>query len=86
MWALVPWVNAGVNLLLDTENKSAVWDQSPTLVILNYAALSVAIVIALWGADRIAHRLEALRSTTAKVLQEGDRREPFRELNRAVTG
>lgn len=81
VWALVPWLNAGVNLLLDTENKSAVWDQSPTLVTLNYAALSFAIVIALWGANRIAHKLEALRSTTAKVLEERDRREPFRELN-----
>jgi hypothetical protein len=67
--------------LLDTESKSAVWDQSTTLVLLNYAALSVAIVIALWGAGRIARRLEALRSSTAAVLEQSVRRDPFRELN-----
>jgi hypothetical protein len=68
VWALVPWLNAGANLLLETGARSAVWEQSRTLVLLNYAALSLAIVIALWGAERIARRLEALRTMTRNVL------------------
>ena len=71
LWALVPWLNAGLNVLLDTEG--AVWEQSDVLIVLNIAALSVAVVISLWGADRIARRLEGLRATIPS--------EPFRELN-----
>ena len=80
LWALVPWLNAAANLLLDTEARSAVWEQNRTLVILNYAALSLAIGITLWGAQRIAARLEALPAATQNVLavDAGDR---FRELN-----
>jgi hypothetical protein len=78
---LVPWLNAGANLLLETEARSAVWEQSRALVLLNYAALSFAIVITLWGTERIARRLEALRATTSKVLEEREASEPFRELN-----
>jgi hypothetical protein len=80
VWALVPWLNAGANLLLETDERSAVWEQSRTLVILNYAALSFAIVLTVWGADRIARRLETIRATTSRVLA-GDQKEPFRELN-----
>ena len=40
VWALVPWVNAATNLLLDSGRTSAVWEQSRALVVLNYAALS----------------------------------------------
>lgn len=69
-WALVPWANAGINLLLDTETKSAVWGQSGTVVVLNYAALSLAVVLAIWGSRRIASRVEELRGAS-----------PFRELN-----
>jgi hypothetical protein len=79
-WALIPWLNAGANLLLDTGERSAVWEQSRTLVILNYTALSLAVAIALWGADRIAHRLETIRPAVSDVL-EGKAREPFREMN-----
>jgi hypothetical protein len=74
-----PWLNAGVNLVLDTEGTSAVWEQSRALVLLNYASLSFAIVITLLGTERLARRLDALRTTTSNVL-EGDAREPFREL------
>jgi hypothetical protein len=69
-WALVPWANAGMNLLLDTETKSAVWGQSGTVVILNYAALSFAVVMAIWGSRRIATQVEDLHGAA-----------PFRELN-----
>jgi hypothetical protein len=47
-------------------------------LILNYAALSLAVVITLWGTGRLARRLEMLRAETSKVL-EGGVREPFRE-------
>jgi hypothetical protein len=79
-WALVPWLNAGANLLMDTGARSAVWDQSDLVIVLNYAALSVAVFITLWGAERIARRLDALRTITAEVLA-GDVRDPFREMN-----
>jgi hypothetical protein len=83
VWALVPWLNAGANLLLETGARSAIWEQSRALVLLNYATLSFAIVITLWGTERIARRVETLRTTTANVL-EGGRREPFREMNSAA--
>ena len=54
---LVPWLNAGVNLLLDTEGTSAVWEQSRALVLLNYASLSLAIVITLLGTERLARSI-----------------------------
>jgi hypothetical protein len=83
MWALLPWANAGADLLLDTGDRSAVWEQSRALVILNYAAFSVAIVITLWGTERIARRLEGLRATTSHALA-GDPSERFREINSVV--
>src|SRR5919197_5448562 len=52
VWALVPWLNAGANLLLETGTRSAIWEQSRALVILNYAALSLAIAVAVWGTRR----------------------------------
>ncbi|MGH3079890.1 MAG: hypothetical protein ACRDNH_01980, partial [Gaiellaceae bacterium] len=82
MWALIPWLNAGANLLLEAEARSAVWEQSRPLVILNYAALSWAIAIALWGARRIALRLESLPAAMSNVF-DVDTRERFRELNSA---
>jgi hypothetical protein len=80
VWALVPWLNAGANLLLDTGERSAVWEQSRVVVILNYAALSFAMVVTLLGAERIARRVEALETTTSKVLS-GVPRQAFRAIN-----
>jgi hypothetical protein len=80
LWALVPWLNAGANLLFEPERRSSVWDQSDRLVVLSYAVFSAAVVITLSGSERVASRLETLRTTTANVL-EGDSREPFREVN-----
>lgn len=79
-WTLVPWLNAGANLLLETGERSAVWEQGRVLVILNYAALSFAMIVTLWGAERIAQRVETLGATTSKVLT-GDSSELFREMN-----
>ena len=72
-WALLPWLNAGTNLLLETEARSPVWEQSRTLVVLNYAALTLALVVTLWGSARIARRLESLRVPSSNVL-DGDTR------------
>jgi hypothetical protein len=80
IWAIVPWINAGANLLLGDERSSAVWEQGRVLVILNYATLSLAMVITLSGAARIARRLESLRAPTAEVL-EREAEEPFRGMN-----
>lgn len=74
-WALVPWLNAGVNLLLDADGTSAVWEQSRALLLLNYAFLSLAVAITLWGTGRIARRVAALDPGA------GDH---FRELNGVV--
>jgi hypothetical protein len=70
VWALVPWANAGANVFLDTGGTSAVWEQSDLLVVLNYAALSFAVALTLWGTERIGRRIEALRiSTTSEALE-----------------
>jgi hypothetical protein len=80
-WALVPWLNAGANFLLGTT--TAVWEESRTLALLNYGFLSAAVVIALWGAERIARRLEELEETMQSVLPAYSS-ERFRELNGVV--
>ena len=79
VWALVPWLNAGANLLLGTTGR--IWEESRVLGVLNYAALSFAVVITLWGSERIARRLETLHAST---VPESDARERFRELNGIV--
>jgi hypothetical protein len=85
VWALIPWLNAGANLVLDTKSKSAIWEQSRALVLLNYAALSLAVVITLWGTKRIADRLEGLRAASARVLRDDAvTTEPFRQINNVV--
>jgi hypothetical protein len=67
VWALLPWANAGANVLLDTET-SAVWEQRRVLVILNYAALSAAVVITLWGTRQLARRLQALGADSFRAI------------------
>jgi hypothetical protein len=79
-WAAIPWLNAGANLLLEPEQRSAVWEQSDVLVVLNYAAVSIAVAVSLWGTGRIARRLETLRTTAPEDL-ETRQGEHFRGLN-----
>lgn len=79
-WAAVPWLNAGANLLLGAERTSPVWEQGALLVVLNYAAISFAIVVCLWGTTRIARRLQALHASTSGVLERG-RTRVFRDMN-----
>jgi hypothetical protein len=62
VWTGVPWLNAAANLIFEDEARSAVWEQGTTLVLLNYAALSFGVFMAVWGADHLARRLEALRA------------------------
>ena len=76
-WALVPWLNAGANLLLETEARSGNWEQSRTLVVLNYAAVSLAVVISLWGSARIARRVGSLHEATSLDV---DATSKFREI------
>lgn len=83
VWACVPWINAGLNSLLETDTRSAVWEQDRTLVLLNYAALSFAVVIALWGTRRLTRRIDSLRATTSGVVQALDAGDPFRAVNKA---
>ena len=83
LWAAVPWLNAGANLLQDEDARSVIWEQSDVMIVLSYAAMSFAVAITLWGAKRIARRLGTLLSTS-EVLR-GEAGESFRELN-SVTG
>ena len=62
-WAAVPWINAALNLALGVENASPVWEQDPVLIVLNYAAVSFAVAMSLWGTTRIARGLEDLLRT-----------------------
>jgi cell division protein FtsB len=82
IWALVPPVNAGLNLVLDTE--SSVWEQSWALIVLNYIALSFAVAMTVWGTSRITSRLAALMKTTNEVLEDADSTDPFREMSSAI--
>jgi len=80
IWAAVPWLNAAANLLLDEEDRSAVWEQSDLLIVLSYASVSFAVVVTVWGGRRLARRLGSLLAPTSELI-EGDVRAAFRELN-----
>jgi hypothetical protein len=80
-WALVPWLNAGANALLDTGERSAIWEQSRELVLLNYAAVSLAVVVTLLGTWRVAQRVDMLGTTTSELLSGASPRGSFREMN-----
>jgi hypothetical protein len=84
IWACVPWLNAGANVLLDTGERSAVWEQSRAMVLLNYSALSLAVGVTLLGAARIARRVERLDAATSIVLTGAYSRRPFREMASSV--
>ena len=77
----MPWANAGANLLLDEDARSAIWEQSRAVIVLNYAAVSLAIVMGLWGAARIARRVETLHESTSIDV---DATAKFREVDSAA--
>jgi hypothetical protein len=78
-WGLVPWLNAGGNLLLGTKHTSAVWEQSDVLIVLNYVAISFAIVVSLLGTERIVRRLGELGKTRQAGF-DSEHRSHFRGL------
>jgi hypothetical protein len=51
VWAALPWLNAGANLLLGADRTSEVWVQSTFLIVVNYAALSFASGFTMWRVD-----------------------------------
>jgi hypothetical protein len=55
-------MNAAANAALGTP--SQIWEENRALALLNYAALSIGVLIALWGSPRIARRLEELGAST----------------------
>jgi hypothetical protein len=71
VWALVPWLNAGANLLLGADRTSAVWEQSTPLIVLNYAALTFASGFTMWASGRLVREVEALGATTPASRKEG---------------
>jgi hypothetical protein len=82
VWALIPWLNAGANLLLGAERTSAIWEQSTLVIVLNYAALSFASGFTLWGAGHLARRVNALRSAAVGLPRNDP--EPFRGMNSVI--
>ena len=79
-WAVVPWINATANLALGAEDASPVWEQDPALIVLNYVAVSFAVVMSLWGTTRIARQLEDLLATPSRSLA-GQATVIFRGMN-----
>jgi hypothetical protein len=59
--------------LLEREARSAVWEQGSVVVVLNYAALSFAVAMTLWGAERIVSRDEQCARPRCRLGAGGDR-------------
>jgi hypothetical protein len=83
-WALVPWLNLAVILASD----AAGWIRAGILLIelVNRVAVSLAILLSLWGAARITDQLLALGPALAKVVQQDgpDVERLFRGLDSAL--
>ncbi|MDQ3991346.1 MAG: hypothetical protein M3245_03420 [Actinomycetota bacterium] len=67
-WALVPWLNAAVVLAF---RRSGVIRPAPDPVVelLNRAAFSLAVLLSLWGAARIAEGIGSLRPALSRVIE-----------------
>jgi hypothetical protein len=68
VWALVPWMNLAVVLAAEAAEWSERTDHSAE--VLNRAAVSLAIVLSLWGAARISEELARLHPSLAGVVEE----------------
>jgi hypothetical protein len=79
IWASIPWLNAAANLLLGAERTSPVWEQSTTLIVLNYAALSFASGFTLWATGRLVDQLDSIRADTPAL--KASIAVPFRGMN-----
>jgi len=84
VWMLVPWLNTAVTVMLQAADKLPEWE-NPTVQLVNRAAFSFAIVLALWGAARITRGLTSLRPQLLSLVEEGiDPMEPFEGMKSAV--
>jgi hypothetical protein len=74
-------LNAAANLVfLEEDSRSDIWERRGWVVVVNYAALSLAMVVTLWGTRTIARRLEGLDDEIADVV-ESEARTAFGEVN-----
>ncbi|MEU4603452.1 hypothetical protein AB0F43_10770 [Kribbella sp. NPDC023972] len=71
VWALVPWMN----LALATAISGAATGGSrvPLAEVLNRAAVTIAILLSLWGAATIAAELRTIRPTLTEIVDEDER-------------
>lgn len=84
VWMLVPWMNAGVTMMLQAAGTLPAWE-NPTVQLVNRAAFSFAIVLSLWGAARVTRVLTSLRPGLVSLVEEGiDPMEPFQGMKSAV--
>ena len=68
VWSLVPWVNVAIVLA----SGGLEWDTTADLTseLLNRAAVSVAVLLSLWGAARINRDLSRLRITLTDAVEQ----------------
>jgi hypothetical protein len=71
VWALVPWLN----LALATAIGGVAADGSrvPLAEVLNRAAVTVAVLLSLWGAARIAAELRTIQPALTEIVDEDER-------------
>jgi hypothetical protein len=72
IWALTPWLNLVV-ILIAGAGEWAGAEGLPVGEVLNRAAVSCAILVALWGAARISDSLPRLGAGLARVVDEDER-------------
>src|SRR5918996_868122 len=84
VWMSVPWANAASSLLLQAADVLPEWE-NPTVQLVNRAAFSLAILLALWGAARITRGLASLRPRLSSLVEEGiDPMKPFAGMKSAL--
>jgi hypothetical protein len=71
VWALVPWLNLAVVALPNGFGQGRL--MNPLAEILNRAAVSVAILLSLWGTARIFERLRRLPPVLSAVIEQDER-------------
>lgn len=68
VWAAVPWLNLAVVLIVESLGWAETSDHSAETA--NRAAVTFALLLALWGATRITADLARLRPALAEVVEE----------------
>ncbi len=79
-WALVPWVNLAVLVIAGTSG----WHRTgvPLVEVLNRAAVTLAVVLSLWGVHKIADELQWLRPRLGGVVGDADVVKLFRGMGK----